>query len=254
MIKITAADGHVVPNKVVLQGSDSLVVMSHGITTGKDEDGLYTEFAEEILSPAFDSIRFDFRGHGESTIPSHQATVTGEILDLMAVMKWARESGHRNIFHLATSFGASVTLLAQSHFSFNDLSALVFWNPVISYRNTFIQAKVEWASEFFDHETEDELAYRTGTNITETDFIIGPQMTLELLLLAPEQAKWPSSLPLLIVHGDADSAVPFSDAEEYAKRNSNSVTLYRVLDVDHGFDDKIQDVFQQTLHWFKENA
>ena len=142
MIEITAADGHVVPNNAVLQGSDWLVVMSHGITTGKDEDGLYTEFAEQVLAPLFDSIRFDFRGHGESAIPSNQATVAGELLDLMAVMKWARESGHRKIFHLATSFGASVTLLALSRFSFNDVSAVVFWNPVISYRNTFIHPKV----------------------------------------------------------------------------------------------------------------
>ena len=50
MIKIAAADGHTIPNKTVLQGSHSLVVMSHGITTGKDEDGLYTEFAEQISS------------------------------------------------------------------------------------------------------------------------------------------------------------------------------------------------------------
>ena len=254
MIAITAADGHLVPNKTVLQGSDSLVVMSHGITTGKDEDGVYAEFAEQILAPAFDSIRFDFRGHGESAIPSSHATVTGEILDLMAVMKWARESGHRKIFHLATSFGASVTLLAASRFSFNDLSAIAFWNPVVSYRNTFIEPKVEWAREFFDHHTEDELAYRSGTKVSETDFVIGPQMTMELLLLTPEHTNWPSRLPLLIAHGDADTCVPFNDAEQFVARNSNSVTLYCVPGVDHGFDDKIQDVFQRTFRWFTEHA
>ena len=253
MITITAADGHVVPNTVVLNGSDSLVVMSHGITTGKDEDGLYTDFAANTLFPSFDSIRFDFRGHGESSIPSQQATVAGEILDLMAVMKWARESGHRKVFHLATSFGASVTLLAISRFSFSDLSAIAFWNPVISYRNTFIQPKVEWAREFFDHKAEDELAYRAGTKVSETDFIIGPQMTMELLLLCPENTAWPSNLPLLVVHGDRDTCVPFSDAEEYAIRNRDNVTLHRVPGVDHGFDHKIHDVFQKTVQWFKEH-
>jgi pimeloyl-ACP methyl ester carboxylesterase len=254
MIKITAADGHLVPNKAVLQGSDSLVVMSHGITTGKDEDGLYTEFAEQLLAPSFDSIRFDFRGHGESTIPSKQATVAGELLDFMAVMKWARESGHGKLFHLATSFGASVTLLAVSRFSFRDLSAVAFWNPVISYHNTFIKPKVEWAREFFDHKTEEELAYRTGTRVSETDFFIGPQMTMELLLLQPEKTIWPPPLPLLIFHGDADTCAPFSDADEYVIRNRDSARLHRVRGVDHGFDDKIQDVFQQTVLWFREHA
>src|SRR5947208_2035481 len=105
MPKIITADGHSVPNETVLRGASSLVVMSHGIATGKEEDGIYTEFAEQVLGPEFDSIRFDFRGHGESAIAPNHTTVTGEILDLMAVMKWARESGHRRIFHLATSFG-----------------------------------------------------------------------------------------------------------------------------------------------------
>ena len=226
--------------------------MSHGITTDKEEDGLYTEFAESLLAPSFDSIRFDFRGHGESRVPSEQTTVAGELLDLMAVVKWARESGHRKIFHLATSFGASVTLLALSRFSFNDLSAVVFWNPVIDYHNTFIEPKVEWAREFFDQKEETELAYRAGTKVSETDFVIGPLMTMELLLLHPEQTIWPSSPPLLIIHGDADTCVPFSDAEEYMIRNHDSVTLHRVPGVDHGFDDKIQDVCQQTVQWFEE--
>lgn len=251
---IKAADGHLVPSKTVLRGSDALVVMSHGITTGKEEDGLYTDFAENTLAPRFDSIRFDFRGHGESAIPSHQATVAGEVLDLMAVMKWARESQYQKVFHLATSFGASVTLLAASRFSFSDLSGVAFWNPVISYRSTFIESKVQWAHEFFDHQREEELAYRTGTKIPETDFIIGPQLTMELLLLYPEQTRWPANVPLLVVHGDADTCVPFEDAEEYATRNHHSVQLSRVPGVDHGFDNKIRDVFQKTLHWFNEHA
>ena len=75
MIALTAADGHEIPNQAVLRGSDSLVVMSHGISTDKEEDGLYTEFAEHLLAPTFDSVRFDFRGHGDSAIPSHQATM-----------------------------------------------------------------------------------------------------------------------------------------------------------------------------------
>jgi len=66
MTNITAADGHVIPIRLVTCGSSSLVVMSHGIATNKEEDGVYTEFAEKVLAPSFDSIRFDFRGHGDS--------------------------------------------------------------------------------------------------------------------------------------------------------------------------------------------
>ena len=170
----------------------------------------------------------------------------------MAVMKWARASDHRKIFHLATSFGASVTLLAALRLSFADLSAVVFWNPVINYRNTFIKPKVEWASEFFDQKSEEELAFRPGTTISDSDFVIGPAMTMELMFLTPERTDWPPGVPLLVIYGDADTSVPFSDAEEYAEINSPIVNLVAIQGADHGFDSAIGDVVEQTLRWFQQ--
>lgn len=175
--EIISADGHNIRYTKVVNGSDFLVVMTHGIATNKDEDGIYTRFAEELLAPKFDSIRFDFRGHGDSEILSSHATVAGELLDLMAVMRWARKQRYKKIFHLSTSFGSSVTLLALSQFSFSDVAALVFWNPVFSYRNTFIEPKVEWAKEFFDQSCVEDLAYRTGTAIPDSGFVIELELT-----------------------------------------------------------------------------
>lgn len=110
--EIIAADGQVVPAIHYNSGRDGLVILSHGITTGKEEDGTYTHFAEEVLGPHFDSVRFDFRGHGDSKLPPKDMTIAGEVLDLMAVFRWARENGYKTVSHLATSFGASITLLA----------------------------------------------------------------------------------------------------------------------------------------------
>ncbi len=141
-ITIRATDDNVVPAAFVSNNSDGLVILSHGISTGKEEDGVYTEFAERILAPTLDSIRFDFRGHGDSRMPSRDVTVSGEILDFMAVVRWARERNYAKLFHVGTSFGASVSLLSLANFSFHDFASVVFWNPVISYRNTFINATV----------------------------------------------------------------------------------------------------------------
>jgi len=252
-ISIRAADNNVVPAAFVSNNSVGLVILSHGITTGKEEDGVYTEFAERILAPTFDSIRFDFRGHGESREPSRDVTVCGEILDFMAVVRWARERKYSKLFHVGTSFGASVTLLSLAHFSFHDFASVVFWNPVISYRNTFINATVPWAQEFFNQRTADELAYRAGTKIPETNFVVGPRMAMELLNLRPEETKWPSNLPLLIIHGDHDTSVPHADAVEYCKRYP-SATLHTLPGVDHGFDDKIAEAYGKTLEWFRQHA
>ncbi len=253
MIEIKAADGHIVPHKTVLNSSDALVVISHGITSDKEEGGLYTEFAERLLAPDFDSLRFDFRGHGESAMPSSEITITGALLDLMAMVQWARSQGYRKLFHLASSFGGSISLLAFARFSFSDFAAVTFWNPVTHYNNTFIEPKVEWAKTFFDQEKVDELAYRPATLIPPKNFVIGPRMAMELLLLHPEETVWPSQPPLLIFHGDADAHVPFSDAATYAKRNPENVTLRRINGASHGFGGHTDILCQETIQWFKQH-
>ena len=120
-------------------------------------------------------------------------------------------------------------------------------------RNTFINATVPWARDFFNQRTEDELAYRTGTKIPETNFVIGPRMAMELLNLHPEDTKWPGNLPLLIIHGDNDTSVPHSDAVELCKRNP-AATLHTLSGVDHGFDHKISEAYGKSIEWLKQNA
>lgn len=247
---IKAADGHTVPHKTVRNDSDAIVIISHGITADKEEGGLYTEFAEQLLAPAFDSIRFDFRGHGESAIPSQQLTITGTLLDLMAVVRWARSQGYRKLFHLASSFGGSISLLAFARFNFSDFAAVTFWNPVTNYNNTFIEPKVGWAKTFFNQKEPDELAYRPSTLIPPKNFTLSPQMAIELLLLRPEETVWPAKPPLLIFHGDADVHVPFSDAAEYARRNTQNVTLQRVAGACHGFGEHRPELCHETIEWF----
>ena len=149
ILEVRAADGHVVPAVLTTRGSDRLILMSHGITGDRDEEGAHSDFAEECLKLGFDSIRFDFRGHGQSRMPSRHATICGRILDFMAVIRHARNLDYKQTFHVATSFGASITLLSAKRFSMEDFSAVVFWNPVIDYEHTFVNPTVEWARGFF---------------------------------------------------------------------------------------------------------
>lgn len=252
-LHIDSADGHRVPATRVLAGADRIVVLSHGITTGRDEDGTYTAFAEETLAPRFDSVRFDFRGHGDSKLKPRETTIVGEVLDLMAVLKWAREQGYKEVFHLGTSFGASVTLLAARRFDLSFFRAVTFWNPVVDYDRTFIHSETPWAREFYDQKNDDELAYRPGTKIPETKFVIGPPMTVEMMLLRPQDTPWPATVPLLVVHGDSDTAVPYQAARDYCQRNP-STAFHLIPGVDHGFDAQLGAASKLTTEWFLQHS
>jgi pimeloyl-ACP methyl ester carboxylesterase len=189
--KLTTADKHRIPVIHARRGGERLVAASHGITSEKTEEGLYKRFIK-LLPPSYDVLLFDFRGHGDSKMRSTEVTIAGEVLDLMTVFNWAREQKYSSIDHVATSFGASIALLAVDGYRLNFLRKTVFWNPVINYWSTFIESTVEWAQSYFDQERIEELSTRPFTKITDSKFRISALMTQELLLLHPERVVWPA--------------------------------------------------------------
>ncbi len=247
--RLESADGHKIPVLHLFSGAKNLLIATHGITSEKTEEKIYTSFAQSFLQPEFDMLAFDFRGHGESSMPSQDVTIAGEILDLMTVFRWSKKQEYNAFCHLATSFGSSITLLAASVYDLSFLSKVVFWNPVINYFNTFIDAKVEWGKEFFNQENLEELSVRPFTSIPGTDFRISAIMTQEMLFMSPEKTKWPQNLPLLIVHGDNDTSVPYNDAVDYSRRNNSITEFIRLEGVDHGFDYKIEQAMALTKEW-----
>ena len=106
-LRLRAVDDTEIPALHIKRNGKYLLIASHGITSEKTEEGLYERFVE-LLPASYDAILFDFRGHGESNLDSMEVTITGELLDLMAVFHWARKQNYSAIDHVATSFGASI--------------------------------------------------------------------------------------------------------------------------------------------------
>ena len=77
-------------------------------------------------------------------------------------------------------------------------------------------------------------------------------MTQELLVMRPDLVTWPSSIPLLVIHGDSDTLVPVEDAISYAKEN-DTIELVILKGVDHGFDNLVDDAINKTIVWLDEN-
>lgn len=251
-LQIGAADGHVVPGTLVCTGKGRIVIMSHGITGDRDEEGVHSRFAHLLSEQGFDSMRFDFRGRGKSAMASRDATISGMMLDFMAVVDWARK-GYAGLFHVATSFGAAITLLCARRFSFADFSAVAFWNPVVDFERVFVHPSTEWGRKYFGHVDLQDIPRQAGIPLSNGKITVGPPMMMELVVMTPRETAWPPSPPLLMVHGDADGCVPFEDSQSYAGSNAASATLYRLPGVNHGFGERLSEACAVTLDWFNEN-
>jgi uncharacterized protein len=142
-MNILTSDGH---NIVFIHknvNSDSVVLMCHGITSEKNESGVYDFFSRQVERLGIDTFRFDFRGHGDSHIPPMETTIAGMIIDLNTVLKYL-SNRYDKIYLLAASFGASIVLLLKQNHCFNKILKICFWNPVTDYASTFTKTHLSF--------------------------------------------------------------------------------------------------------------
>src|SRR3989338_8271702 len=118
-------------------GNNKAIILAHGITVDKDEDGLFPPLSEKLADLGYSVFRFDFRGHGKSDGKSVNMTISRELLDLKAVLREVKKKGFKKIGLLGASFGGGIetifTAKNQEKFSF-----LCLWNPVLNYNHVFI--------------------------------------------------------------------------------------------------------------------
>jgi len=226
---------------------EAAVVMAHGITGERDEGGLFSEMAERLGAVGVSSLRFDFRAHGASGGAQEEMTVNGEIMDFAASLAWlSRQRPARPAF-VAASFGAvSVCQMARL---FRDLPALVLLNPVLDPRRTFLEPETDWPrasfnSAGFAHLEEHGFLWLDGR------FKIGRQLAHDLGIYRPYERFQGMRAPVLIIHGDADTCVPYAVSAEAAQANPN-IELVTVPGADHGFGrpHERQLVLDKTMEW-----
>src|SRR3989344_7637187 len=70
--------------------TDRVVVLVHGFSVDKEEDGIFTKLAKQLTEAGFATFRFDFRYHGESGGNWKDFTVSGEVEDLTEVVDFLK--------------------------------------------------------------------------------------------------------------------------------------------------------------------
>lgn len=78
------------------------------------------------------------------------------------------------------------------------------------------------------------------------------QMADEYNRMSPIQYVKHAKIPIFIVHGTGDTLVPFSQSEEFARKNPKMVTLIALEHGNHGFTNlSIQESTNDTINYLK---
>lgn len=233
------------------KSSEKAIILAHGITGDKNEQGIFIELAESLKDHDYAVFRFDFRGHGESEGNSADMTIAGEIEDLNAAVNEVIKKGFENIGLIGASFGGSISTIYMAKDQ-DIIKCLCLWNPVLNYDHCFLNPFLPWLSAKKDMMKKD-LIEKGWTTIGSRKFILGKKLFEEMAKIFPFEELQNINHPLLILHGDKDEHVPYEDSKQYIQGVGKLITIHGAH---HGFHDEKkhrQQAIQETLAFFQEN-
>jgi uncharacterized protein len=225
------------------------IVLAHGITVDKDENGVFIELANALEQNGYAVFRFDFRGHGESEGKSVDMTIEGEIADLEAAFAEVKSKGYEKIGLLGASFGGGSSVLYTSKHK-KEIKCLCLWNPVLNYEHTFLNPTLPWIRSRKEHVKKD-IREKGWTTLGSENYILGEALFKEMARLIPYQALSSINIPTIIIHGTKDSTVPYEDSRDYVGHLPNG-KLITIEGAAHGFHNlgETEKAIEATINFF----
>jgi uncharacterized protein len=231
-----------------LSASASVLVHGGGVT--RHEGGFFTRVASGLADAGVSSLRFDFRGHGESEGRQEDLTISGVVNDIRCAAEHVRaKTGIHRISVIGTSFGGGISAYYASRYP-DQVERLVLFNPLLNYKKRFIDDKPYWTDEHISQEAGHELA-RRGFIAHSPTFKLGRALLNEVFYIQPHLALGRVTAPTLIVHGTRDTFVPVDSSRAAVTDMAGVASLVEVEGAQHGFavhdDPQYQD--PQTREW-----
>lgn len=183
-----------------------LMLMVHGITSDRSEWGIFDMLADEVAKEGVASLRFDFRGHGHSSLNEELITLAGIMSDITAAWQELESAaGAANVrrYIVGSSFGGGLAYAAASRDGRFDRAFLVA--PVFDYLADIDHCAPKWRS---DLKRKDHFKYNHLT--------LGRALANEALYLEPLAGP---AVPTTIFHGTKDTDVVIDLSRAVAARH-----------------------------------
>ena len=178
------------------------------------------------------SFRFDYRCHGASKLPIETMTLAGVVNDIEAAATVAlSHAGASSVHAIGMSFGGGLSAYWAAK-TLIPVRSVVMLAPVIDYQEDVLGQHEAIVDGKLREEMVRELQ---GQGYVETDGIrYGAALLNELRFISGVEGLQQLKCHALILHGDADSVVPYSSSERFAQMYEQC-RLVNIPGTDHGF-------------------
>lgn len=188
--------------------SGRAVVLVHGGGVTREEGGFFTRLAEGLAGAGVASLRFDLRGHGQSEGRMEELTLAAVLNDIHVAVDTVPElTGAESVSLLGASFTGGICAYYAARRP-ERVQRLVLLNPQLNYKRRTIDNSAFWA--------DDHLTVEAAARLDQDGFL-QYSATLRHGRAIFHEAFWFDvagaipriTAPTLLVHGTADTLVPF---------------------------------------------
>ncbi|SDT12482.1 alpha/beta hydrolase [Actinoplanes derwentensis] len=211
----------------------SCTVLVHGGGVTREEGGFFGRLAAGLTSAGVASLRFDFRGHGESEGRQEDLTLSGVLNDIRAAVAHARElSNSVPVNLLGASFSGGICAYFAAEFPM-EIARLILINPLVNYKKRFIDDKPYWNNDQIAESAGRELI-QDGFLPHSTTFKLGRPLLNEVFYLRPDRKSGDIQAPTLILHGTGDTFIPVQSSRDFIAKIAARAELIEIEGAQHG--------------------
>jgi pimeloyl-ACP methyl ester carboxylesterase len=215
------------------QPAAGAAVLVHGGGVTREEGGFFTRLAAALAAAGIASLRFDFRGHGESEGRQKDLTICGVANDISAAVEEVRSQTGTAAAHLVgASFGGGITGFYAAHHS-DQVRSLVLLNPLLNYKKRFVDDKPYWVDDRISVDAGRELA-ELGYLEHSPAFKLGRALLNEVFFVRPHLALRDIAAPALFIHGTGDTFIPVESSRAAVAQIRGESRLVEIEGAQHG--------------------
>ena len=195
----------------IRRGSESVIIVCPGFFNSKKNR--WMRKAADMVSKDYDTIAFDFRGHGDSS--GEFSWSAKEYLDLEAILDYAEAQKYKKIGILAFSLGAAASIIVASRHK--NIASMI----LISCPTSF------WGIDY--HFWEPEMLSDLKDNIDCEWEGKGARIT-SLIMPKPKAIDNIGKIkntPILFIHGDSDWVIK----DYHSRRLFDATKTYKRLEI-----------------------
>jgi dipeptidyl aminopeptidase/acylaminoacyl peptidase len=242
-------------HKPAVAGPRPAVLLLHGFTSSRIESHrFYVHLARALAARGLASLRFDFRGSGDSEGEFQDMTVQGELDDAKAALDWLigqPDIDSSRIGVTGVSLGGMVAALLAGR-NPNLVRGLALLAAIAEPARFVMGAQQQMAAQGGGQNPLEQLArdgyllfwdYPVGTALVQTIFELNP---------AQEAANFRGRA--LIVHNTGDPVVTADNADVYAGALGERATVHKLEGSSHVFSEPLveRQAIEITTAWFTE--